>query len=154
MDETGIDNRSCYRKHAWSKRGEKIYTENLTGKEYIRTSIIGGLRYKKPTATFSFIGNTNTEIFNFWVEYCLCPVLEKDDVVIIDNAKIHKSPKAKELIESKGAIIKFLPPYSPFLNKIEFYWAFIKKMIGVMREKYDKFIDCLDAVFRLKYGTE
>jgi transposase len=37
----------------------------------------------------------------------------------MDNAVFHKSQKTKDLIESVGAKLLFLPPYSPDLNPIE-----------------------------------
>jgi len=100
----------------------------------------------------SFIGTTDTELFNHWVENCLCPELKENDVVIMDNARIHKSEKTRKLIESKGAMLKFQPPYSPQVNKIEHYWAFIKKMIGLNRKLFERFEDCLSEVFKKKYG--
>lgn len=133
--------------------GEKIYTKDLTGKQFIRTTIIGGLRNKEPIALLNFIGTTDTEVFNCWVENCLLPELKSGDVVILDNARFHKSEKTRELIESKGAILKFQPKYSPFLNKIENYWAFIKKEIGLIKKKFEKFGECLDWVLRLDYGA-
>jgi transposase len=50
----------------------------------------------------------------------------------MDNATFHKSKKTKELIESVGCRILFLPPYSPDLNPIEIFWANLKHKI---REK-------------------
>jgi len=93
-------------------------------------------------------------MFEFWVKECLLPELKENDVVIMDNARIHKSKKTQDLIESKKAILKFQPPYSPFLNKIENYWGFIKKEIGLIKKNYKKFDDCIKYVFQLKYGTE
>jgi len=34
-------------------------------------------------------------------------------VVICDNLNVHKSKKAREMIETKGAQVLFLPRYSP-----------------------------------------
>jgi transposase len=46
----------------------------------------------------------------------LVPSLIPGQVVILDNATFHKSEETKELIESVGCILLFLPPYSPDLN--------------------------------------
>jgi len=48
----------------------------------------------------------------------LCPVLKEGQVVITDNAGDHKVEGVKELIESKGAKLSYLPPYSPELSPI------------------------------------
>ena len=39
--------------------------------------------------------------------------------IILDNVPFHKNCNVKEMVESKGHILLFLPPYSPFLNPIE-----------------------------------
>ena len=62
----------------------------------------------------------------------------------MDNINFHKSPKVKELIESVGANILFLPTYSPDLNPIEHYWFKIKNEI---RKVVGDFASFYDAVF-------
>jgi transposase len=77
-------------------------------------------------ASFTFIGNTNTENFETYIEKILCPVLQPGKIIIMDNAKFHKSEKTKKLIENAGCSILFLPPYSPDFNPIEHFWSCIK----------------------------
>ena len=50
------------------------------------------------------------------------------DVVVLDNAKIHKTYRTRELIEASGAEVLFLPPYSPDYNPIEHDFANIKRL--------------------------
>ncbi len=69
---------------------------------------------------------TNGEIFLEFIEKCLCPVLQSRHVVIMDNVAFHKISGAKEAIESTGAKLIYLPPYSPDLNPIELMWSKIK----------------------------
>ena len=61
--------------------------------------------------------------------------LRPGHVVVMDNLRAHKTQVVRELIESKGASVLFLPPYSPELNPIELAWAklkhFVKKRSGV-----------------------
>ena len=45
------------------------------------------------------------------------------------NASIHHVEEAVELIESTGAIIEFLPPYSPDLNPIEAAFSKVKHFL-------------------------
>ena len=40
-------------------------------------------------------------------------------VVILDNASIHKKQRFIELVEERGGLVKFLPPYCWHLNPIE-----------------------------------
>ena len=53
----------------------------------------------------------------------MIPDLPDKSVVVMDNAAFHKSKKTKSLLESKGHIIEFLPPYSPNFNPIDNKWA-------------------------------
>ena len=45
------------------------------------------------------------------------------------NAAFHRSKKIKELIESVGCRVVFLPPYLSDLNPIKKFWANMKKWI-------------------------
>ena len=57
----------------------------------------------------------------------LCPRLSSKHVVILDNARLHKTPQTRELIEGSGATLMFLPPYSPDYNPIEHDFANFKR---------------------------
>ena len=51
------------------------------------------------------------------------------DVVVMDNLSSHKRARTRELIESVGAELEYLPPYSPDLNPIEKMWSKIKALL-------------------------
>jgi transposase len=76
-----------------------------------------------------FQGSCNTELFMAWVQQQLVPSLKKGQVVVMDNASFHKSPRIREAIEQTGCRLIYLPPYSPDLNPIEIFWANMKKWI-------------------------
>jgi len=65
-------------------------------------------------------------VFAAYVDRVLCPELHEDDVVILDNLCIHKTPTIAKLVEAKGATIRYLPAYSPDLNPIEMAFAKLK----------------------------
>jgi transposase len=60
--------------------------------------------------------------------------LPPNSLLIIDNAKIHHTDDVHRFIETlnKGRDVQvlFLPPYSPFLNPIEYAFAKIKEIVG------------------------
>ena len=70
-----------------------------------------------------------------FVEYNLLPHLlpfdgvNHNSVVVLDNASIHHTNRVMELIHSGGAIVHFLPPYSPHLNPIEEMFSKIKSCL-------------------------
>lgn len=94
-----------------------------------------------------FNGSCNTDLFNNWVEHFLIKVLKPGQVVIMDNASFHKSQKTKELIESVGCKLIFLPPYSPDLNPIEKFWANMKRWIKQQIAHFNTLYDSLVSFF-------
>ena len=55
--------------------------------------------------------------------------------MILDNAKAHGVEEVRELIESKGARLLYLPPYSPDLNPIELAWSKVKYYLRKTRAR-------------------
>ena len=141
LDESGIE-MNIIQDRGWGKKG-KILHSTKSGKYYQRTNIIAGLVSNKPIAPFIFNGSCNTELFNSWVEQFLIKELKSGQVVVMDNAAFHKSNKAKELIESVGCKMIFLPPYSPDLNPIEKFWANMKKWI---KQKIEPSLDLYQII--------
>jgi transposase len=50
----------------------------------------------------------------------------KGHYLVMDNAPIHTPATVRDLVESRGYKCLYLPPYSPFLNPIEKFWAKVK----------------------------
>ena len=57
----------------------------------------------------------------------LVPTLRPGEFVIMDNLPAHKVEGIREMIQAVGALLIYLPPYSPDLNPIEQLFA---KLIG------------------------
>lgn len=100
--------------------------DTVSGLRYERESFIAAQIENRLIAPMIFKGTCNTEVFNSWLNQVLIPELKPGQVIILDNASFHKSAKTKELIESAGCKLLYLPPYSPELNPIEKTWANIK----------------------------
>jgi transposase len=71
----------------------------------------------------------NGEMFLGWVRQGLVPTLREDDVVIMDNLATHKMAGVGQAIETVGARLMYLPPYSPDFNPIETMWSKIKQIL-------------------------
>lgn len=127
IDETGIEI-AAVKDRGWGIKSELLVAKK-SGKYYERTNIVAGLSNNKTIAPFVFNGTCNTVLFESWVEQFLIKELRLGQVVIMDNASFHKSQKIKDLIESVGCKVIFLPPYSPDLNPIEKFWANMKRWI-------------------------
>ena len=91
--------------------------------------MISSIRLDGSTACMSIEGATNSEVFYQYVQKILLPTLNRGDIVVMDNLSAHKSSKTRELIESVGAKIQFLPAYSPDLNPIELMWSKVKNLL-------------------------
>ena len=57
------------------------------------------------------------EAFLTYVTEVLLPELWPGSCVVMDNLPAHKATKVRELIESVGAKVVFLSPYSPDFNQ-------------------------------------
>ena len=141
IDESGIEITIC-KDRGWGKKSEKLVGKK-SGKYYERTNIIAGLVNNKSIAPMVFNGSCNADLFNNWVEHFLIKELKVGQCVVMDNAAFHRSQKTKELIESVGCKIIFLPPYSPDLNPIEKFWANMKRWI---KDKITEFSHLYDAL--------
>ncbi|MDR2781018.1 MAG: transposase [Holosporaceae bacterium] len=67
--------------------------------------------------------------------------LKKRQIVIMDNASIHKSKEVRTLIEKAECRLIYQPPYSPDLNPIEHFWSWIKGKI-----RSSKLLPLADAI--------
>lgn len=144
IDESGIDHNDI-KTTCWAKKGSKIIGEK-SGKRRLRTSVIAALNGDNINAPIRFSGTANTELFLYWINNTFLPTLIKGQTVIMDNCSIHKSIKVRELIESVGCKLIYLPPYSPDLNPIENYWAVMKNQIKKIKDQFDNILDAIDSV--------
>lgn len=145
VDETGFD-APLVREYAYTQVGQRVLGER-TGKRFARTSLIAGLKAGKPIAPMEFKGYCNTDVVLTWVQEMLIPSLKPGDVVIWDNATFHKSNRLTRAFEQAGIGVLFLPPYSPDLNPIEHFWAWLKAWIRALNQPYLHISCALAKVF-------
>jgi transposase len=50
-------------------------------------------------------------------------------VIVVDNLDAHKGERVRELIEARGAILLFLPAYSPDFSPIEEAFSKVKALL-------------------------
>lgn len=128
VDECGL-NKDLHRLYGRCPRHQRLYGEQSGKRLATRMSVIAAYSQGKIMAPLCFEGYTDTQVFNLWLEQCLLPELQADQVIILDNATFHKSSKTQDLLSSVNCQLLFLPPYSPDLNKIEPQWANLKQGI-------------------------
>lgn len=76
-----------------------------------------------------FQGTLTGEVFAYFAQHFLAPVLDANKVLVLDNASPHKNDRALKIIQNTGAKVLFLPPYSPEMNPIEYAWAKVKSLL-------------------------
>ena len=108
--------------------------------------MIGSVRLDGTTACMTIEAATDTDIFRAYVQHVLIPTLRPGDVVILDNLSPHKNSETIRLIEQAGAIVRFLPAYSPDLNPIEKMWSKVKEALRSAKARTQAALD--DAIAR------
>lgn len=135
-----------YREYGWAPRGEQI-TAVVSGKKFQRLNIVSAKMGKKIVAPFVYDGTTDSALFECWFEKCLLKELPENAVIIMDNASFHRKAKLQELVQGTTHRIIFLPPYSPDLNPIEHFWAWLKNEVRNILPKCDCLMDALMLCF-------
>ena len=111
---------------------------------------VAAIRLDGLTAPFTIDCPMDGEIFSAYVRRVLIPTLRKGDVVVMDNLSAHKRPQIKRLIESAGATVLYLPPYSPDFNPIEMIWSKVKRLLRTFAART---IDALHQAFGRAFAT-
>ena len=76
-------------------------------------------------------GATTRLIFEAYIEKVLLPSLGRGQVVVVmDNLSAHKGERIRELLESTGCELLYLPPYSPDFSPIEEAFSKVKCLLG------------------------
>jgi transposase len=109
-------------------RGKRLVDKTPHG-HWKTTTLIAALGITGMRCSTVVNGAVNGDVFEAFVEQVLVPELRSGDVVIMDNLSSHKRRRIRELIESTGAHLVFLPPYSPDLNPIEMIFAKVKQSL-------------------------
>jgi transposase len=89
-------------------------------------SMLAAISLSGIDAPMTIEGAVDGIVFRTYVEQVLAPTLKCGDIVVMDNLGAHKVAGVTEAIETRGAKVIFLPPYSPDLNPIEKCWSKIK----------------------------
>ena len=134
VDETGSDNRDSMRKFGYALRGQRATSVRLLcrGK---RVNSVAAMDVNGVICVNSTTDSINGDVFCDYLERSLLPQLlpfngvNPRSIVFLDNASIHHVSHAVSLIQSVGALVHFLPPYSPDLNPIEELFSKVKAVL-------------------------
>ena len=153
FDEAGFNLTPCV-PYAWQPTGEYIEVSSAKGETL---NVLAFLSKNNDCTPFIFGSRVNTDV----VVACFdnfSGTLTGKNVVIMDNAPVHKSKKFLSRLperHKKGLDIIFLPPYSPELNLIEILWRKMKYewLPFSAYTSFSKLKERVEDIF-VKFGSE
>lgn len=157
LDETGTDRRDTFRKKGYSFRGKPARAQKLL----VRGEHVSALclMSKEGILACKLVrGSVNGDTFIEFVENSLMPNLMPFDgsnpmsVVIMDNCSIHHIAEVTDLINQTGALIHWLPPYSPDYNPIEQAFSKAKTAMKAMEIEMQTMQD-IDTIVYAAFST-
>jgi transposase len=124
FDESGFTLEPCV-PYAWQPRGETIEVACAKSK---RLNVLGFVSRDCSFTSVVFEGSITSAVVVASIDHFI-PTLQRQTVLVMDNASVHKSFEFQENIErwqQQGLTIVNIAPYSPELNIIEILWRKIK----------------------------
>jgi len=143
IDETAVST-NLVRLRGRAPRGVRLVGRVPLG-QWKTITFVAGLRHNRMTAPMAIEGAMNGEMFLDYVEQCLVPTLRRDDIVVMDNCRIHLVTGVREAIEKARATLRYLPKYSPDLNPIELSYS---KFKALLRKAAARTVPCLHRAIR------
>jgi transposase len=133
VDETGT-NTKMVRAYGRCPRGQRLIGRQPFG-HWKTTPFTAGLRCDGITAPWVLDGAMNREAFLVYIDKVLGPTPKPGDIVVMDNLPAHKGEVVRSRIETTGAKLLLLPPYSPDLNPIELAFSKLKTLLRKAAER-------------------
>jgi len=147
--------------YAWQKRGRRIVIPVSKGKSQ---NVLGFMWHRcQKFESFVFEGAIDSNVVIGCFEI-IAQNIEKETVIVMDNAPIHRSEEFEEKIgewEKLGLKVYFLPTYCPSLNKIEMLWEKIKydwlsweaySSYKNLCEELDKILSQIGSKYRITFS--
>ena len=134
LDETECKRKDAMRKFGYPLRGYRVKSMRLLakGKHY---SAIGIMTTTSFHECYVIEGTVGGDMFYHFVQSSLLSQVmpfngtNPNSVVIMDNCSIHHLHDVIKVIHSVGALVLFLPPYSPDLMPIEGCFSKVKHFL-------------------------
>ena len=127
VDEMG-SNTSLHELYAYSPRGQRTYC-SVARNRGKNTTLLSSMSLTGMGPSMVVEGAADRAVFEGYLREMVVPALKEGDVVVMDNLSAHKGEEVRELIESAGAEVLYLPPYSPDFNPIEEAFSKIKNLL-------------------------
>ena len=113
---------------AWAKFGERAVGKR-PGNRGSNISVIGAVGIDDVKGWYPYDGAIDGERFIGFMKTRIVTALKPGDHVVMDNVRFHHIAPVRQIIEATGAMLTYLPPYSPELNPIEEVFSVVKSKI-------------------------
>ena len=153
VDEMGT-NTSLSPLRAWSAVGQRAHC-SVPRNRGRNTTLLASMSAEEMGPSLTVEGATTRAVFETYVEKVLLPSLRRGQVVVMDNLSAHKGARIRELIESGGCELLYLPSYSPDLNPIEEAFSKIKGLLRKAEARSrDALIEAIDKALEATTSQE
>ena len=119
------------------KSGLRV-VDNVPAGNWCTTTRMSSVRLDGSTDSMVVEGATDKDGWLPYGQHILLPTLKPGDIVVLDNLSDHKNQETRDLIESVGAELWVLQPYSPDLNPIEKMWSKSKSILRLLKARTEK----------------
>ncbi|KEP50069.1 DDE family endonuclease, partial [Rhizoctonia solani 123E] len=150
VDETGCTRNTTKRRWGWSPIGIRaFYGEySVRGERY---TLLPALSLDGVLHLDIFCCSVNSDLFDLFIMRLLDqmnPWPQRNSVIILDNASIHKSANIRAMVEARGCRLLYLPAYSPDLNPIEQLFAWLKGRVRKNSRLFFRSVAAADRAHR------
>lgn len=114
----------------WSLKGQQPEVLTYGGRQ--RQPLIGAVEPLAGKVHVAFTDALKASQFQHFLEGLLTRYRNSGKILLIlDNARAHHSKELEPFLEANKDRLKllFLPPYSPDLNPMEWFWKFLRKQV-------------------------
>lgn len=137
----------------WSLKG--LQPEIATYGGRLRQHLIGAVDPLTGRIHVAFSDTLKTKQFQHFLEGLLSRYKDGGKILLVlDNARTHHSKALEPFLEANKNKLEllFLPPYSPDLNPMEWFWKFLRKQVthNTFFDTFKKFQRAI-AKFILKF---
>jgi len=92
-------------------------------------------------------GNGDTASFLLFLTELFQRINGRVCTIVMDNASFHRTQAVHDTVAQSGHSIMFLPPYSPFFNPIEFFFAQWKSFVAAENcTSHNELLAAIDSV--------
>jgi len=114
----------------WALKGQQPEINTYGGRS--RQHLIGAVDPDSGKVHIAFSNTLKAEQFQHFLEGLLFKYKDKGKtLLVLDNARAHHAKALESFLESNKNKLEllFLPPYSPDLNPMEWFWKFLRKSV-------------------------